>query len=288
MKKKILYFKSLNGLCLLFIMLQLVACLPEPLEVRNMPVAKPEIVVSTQLIPDRSLLVFLTRTFGALEYTEERDPEELLKQIALNDALVTITGPDGTDTLRFLKDGFYGGVFIPFQEEALYELSIRSESLGEVHATTRVQTQVSIKEAEADLFYNDFGDTLATIDYSFLDPEAHNWYLLNVQKIDRETAEQNIINPHAFTKLLSDTDFEGRLVEDQFQFAPKAYAPGDTIAFTLSNISEAYYHFMQLRLENRLNLMDFLGEPVNYPSNIVGGKGYFNLYVPDVRFFVLE
>lgn len=288
MKKKILYFKSLNGLCLLIIMLQLVACLPEPLEVRNMPVAKPEIVVSTQLIPDRSLLVFLTRTFGALEHTEERDPEELLKQIALNDALVTITGPDGTDTLRFLKDGFYGGVFIPFQEEALYELSIRSESLGEVHATTRVQTQVSIKEAEADLFYNDFGDTLATIDYSFLDPEAHNWYLLNVQKFDRETAEQNIINPHAFTKLLSDTDFEGRLVEDQFQFAPEAYAPGDTIAFTLSNISEEYYHFMQLRLENRLNLMDFLGEPVNYPSNVVGGKGYFNLYVPDVRFFVLE
>ncbi|MBW3545463.1 MAG: DUF4249 domain-containing protein [Bacteroidetes bacterium] len=288
MRKQAYHYKVLKGIGLLIVLLQLVSCLPEPLEVRHMPVAKPEVVVSTQLIPDRTLLVFLSRTFSALEYTEDSDPEELLTQIALNDALVTITGPDGTDTLRFLKEGFYGGIFIPFQEGELYELRIRSESLGEVYAATRVQAQVTIEEAEADLYYNDFGDTLAMIDYSFLDPEAHNWYLLNVQKVDRETAEQNIINPHAFTKLLNDTEFEGRLVEDQFRFTPEMYAPGDTIAFTLSNISEEYYHFMKLRLENRLNLMDFLGEPVNYPSNIVGGKGYFNLYVPDVRFFVLE
>lgn len=29
-------------------------------------------------------------------------------------------------------------------------------------------------------------------------------------------------------------------------------------------------------------------EAANYPSNVVGGRGYFNLYIPDVRFFILE
>lgn len=279
----------LKSICLLLIvLLPMVSCLPEPLEVKNIPVTKPEIVVSTQLIPNRSLLVFLTRTFSALEHTEDSDAEELLKQIALNDALVTITGPETTDTLKFLEDGFYGGVLIPFQEGALYELRISSESLGEVYAATRVQPQVPFVEAEAELYYNDFGDTLAIINYSFQDPEAPNWYLLNVQKFEQETLEQNVLNPSAFTKLLQDTEFEGQLFEEQLRFTPEDYAPGDTLALTLSTISEGYYRFMQLRLENRLNLMDFLGEPVNYPSNVVGGKGYFNLHAPDVRIFVLK
>ena len=42
------------------ITLTLGACLPDPLEVNGLPVVKPEIVVSTQIIPDQSLVVLLT------------------------------------------------------------------------------------------------------------------------------------------------------------------------------------------------------------------------------------
>lgn len=272
----------------LLLLVPLASCLPEPLEVKNIPVAKPEIVVSTQLIPDRSLLVLLTKTFSALDYKEDSDPEELLKQIAVNDALVTITGPDGTDTLTFVEDGFYRGIFTPLQEGELYELRVRSESMGEVHALTRVQEWVPFIDAKASLSYDDTGDTLALVEYSFQDPEGPNWYILNVQKFNQESLEKEVINPSAFTRLLQDANFDGQLADGYFQFTPEDYAPGDTIAFTLSNISEEYYRFMQLRLENRLNLMDFLGEPVNYPSNVVGGKGYFNLHAPDIKVFVLE
>ena len=31
-----------------------------------------------------------------------------------------------------------------------------------------------------------------------------------------------------------------------------------------------------------------ISETVNYPSNVKGGKGFFNLYMPDVKLFVLE
>jgi hypothetical protein len=63
---------------------------------------------------------------------------------------------------------------------------------------------------------------------------------------------------------------------------------GDTIAVSLSNINEEYYRFMKLRIDNRLSFVEFISEPVNYPSNVIGGKGYFNLYLPDVHFFVFE
>ncbi len=45
---------------------------------------------------------------------------------------------------------------------------------------------------------------------------------------------------------------------------------------------------MELRQDNRFSLVEFLGEPINYPTNVVGGKGFFNLYIPDIRTFVLE
>ena len=48
-------------------------CLPEPLDVDGIPVVKPQIVVSTQIIPDQSLIVLLTKTFGALDASDDSD-----------------------------------------------------------------------------------------------------------------------------------------------------------------------------------------------------------------------
>jgi hypothetical protein len=111
---------------------------------------------------------------------------------------------------------------------------------------------------------------------------------LNVQEVEREDIVQNVVNPNAFTRLLDDVDFEATTYEETFRVFPREYDPGDTIAVSFSNISEEYYRFMELRQDNRFSLVEYLGEPVNYPTNVVGGKGFFNLYIPDIRTFVLE
>lgn len=266
----------------------LLSCRPDPLEVKNIPAIKPEIVVSTQIIPDSTLLVVLTKTFSALDAGTNTDPEELFKMIAINDATVTLTGAGRTDTLKFLDNGFYGGILIPFQELDFYELHISSETLGEVRASTEVQPRVKFNEVQANLYLNEFNDTLAQITYSFFDPEESNWYMVNVQEVEQEDVIRNAINPGAYTVLFDDTKFQDKVREEQFRVTTRDYAPGDTIAVSLSNISKEYYSFMKLRLDNRLSFIEFLSEPVNYPSNIEGGKGFFNLYVPDIRTFVLE
>jgi hypothetical protein len=96
------------------------------------------------------------------------------------------------------------------------------------------------------------------------------------------------LNPGAYTILFDDLEFNGKSYGERFRVFPRDYQPGDTIAVSLSNISEEYYRFMQLRLDNRFSFVEFISEPVNYPSNVKGGRGYFNLYVPDVQFFVFE
>jgi hypothetical protein len=272
----------------MILILLLSSCIPDPLEVNNIPSVKPQIVVSSQIIPDRSLAILLTRTLSALDAGDDSEPENLIAQIVVNDATVTITGPAGTDTLVFLGNGLYGGVIIPFQEGQAYTLNVKSETLGEVKASAVVKPQIRFLNIEAALYYNGFNDTLAQINYTLKDPDRANWYMINVQEVERTDVVENIINPRAFTRLLEDDLFNGAEYGEEFRVFPRDYQPGDTIAVSLSNISEEYFRFMKLRMDNRFSLVEFLGEPINYPSNVEGGKGFFNLYVPDVRFFVLE
>lgn len=270
------------------VIVTLSSCFPDPLEVASVPRAPIHLVVSTQIIPDESLLVLLTKSFGALDASDKSDPETLLDAIAVNDALVIVEGPSGTDTLAFLGNGTYGGVIIPFQEGETYSLHVNSPEFGAVSATTEVKRKIEFSHVEAELFYNGYSDTLAQITYTFADPPEKNYYMVNVQEIEREDAIENLLNPRAFTVLVSDDEFNGRSYGERFRVFPRDYEPGDSIAVSLANISAEYYAFMNLRMDNRFSLVEFVSEPVNYPSNVVGGKGYFNLYIPDVEFFVFD
>lgn len=263
-------------------------CLPEPLDVGGLPVVKPQIVVSSQMIPDGSLLVMLTKTFGALDASDDSDPEELLNQIAVTDATVMLYGPEGSYELLSIDNGVYATSFIPFVAGEEYQLHVVSETLGEVTATTTVRPMISFDDIRADLYYNGYDDTLAQITYRINDPPAQNWYMLNVQEVERRDIVENLLNPRAFTRLMDDKAFDGQTFQETFRVFPRDFIPGDTIAVTIANISKEYYDFMELRLDNRYSFVEYLSEPVNYPSNVKGGKGFFNLYVPDVRTFVLQ
>ena len=282
--------KKLTKIFLMVVLIStmVTACIPDPLDVDGIPTVKPQIVVSTQIIPDQSLVVLLTKSFSALDADSDSDPAVLLGEIAVTDARVTLTGPDNTYELLPVTLGFYGGIIIPFEPGEEYTLHVSSPTLGEVYATTVVKPQIAFQNIKATLYYNDFADTMAQITHRIVDPPGKNWYMLNVQEVERVDLIENVINPRAFTRLLDDAAFENTAYEETFRVFPRDYQPGDTIAVSISNISEEYYRFMELRQDNRFSLVEFLGEPINYPTNVVGGKGFFNLYIPDIRTFVLE
>ena len=272
----------------LAICLLVAACIPEPLEVEGIPVVKPQIVVNTQIIPDQSLVVLLTKSFGALDASEDSDAQELLDQIAVEDATVTISNARQTYNLAALGSGVYGGIFIPFSAGEEYTLHVTSETLGDVSATTTVKPMISFDDIEAELYFDGYDDTLVQVIYTLTDPVDKNWYMLNVQHIERDELIEDALNPRSFMRLLDDAEFDGPKYGEAFRAFQRDFSPGDTVAVFLSNISEEYYNFMKLRLDNRFSFIEYLSEPVNYPSNVVGGKGFFNLYVTDIRTFVLE
>lgn len=264
------------------------ACLPDPLEVENIPIIKPKIVVSTHLVPNESLLVLLAKSFSALDADDDSDPELVLQQIAVTDAIVILKSLAQTDTLQNFNNGFYGGVNINFVEGDVYELTAISESLGTVTAQTEVQKFVDFESIEAELSFNGFDDTLVQVTYTAIDPPGKNQYVFTVQRIRSQSITNNLLDPNAFTRLLTDAGFDGQKFGETFRSWPRNYQPGDTVAITMTNISEEYYNFLQLREDNRYSFTQFLGEPVNYGTNVNNGLGYFNLNQPAVRIIVLE
>lgn len=268
--------------------LLLYSCLPDPLEVKGVPAIKPQIVVSSQILTDQSLVVLLTKSFGALDASDDSDPQALLDQIAINDARVTITGPQGTDTLLFFGSGIYAGITNSLEAGNTYSLHVNSAILGEVRATTTVKPMVRFDQIEAELFFNGFDDTLAQITHRIQDLPEKNYYMVNVQRLRQQNLQEQLLNPRAFIRLITDDEFNGELYSETFRVFPTDFSEGDTVAVYLSNISEDYYRFIKLRLDNRFSFVEFLGEPINYPSNVEGGKGFFNLYLPDIRFFRLS
>jgi hypothetical protein len=288
MKSNFLNILKLRLWVLGMLAFSITACLPDPLEVDGIPTVKPQIVVSSQIIPNESLVILLTKSFGALDASDDSDPQALLDQIAVTDAVVTISYQNEIDTLLPLGNGFYGGIQIPFVPDVDYTLDVDSESLGKVTSTTQVKPQVSFTGLEAELYYDNFDDTLAVVTYSLTDPPEKNWYMLNVLEVEQEDLRENILNPRDFIVLKDDAEFGEKDFTETFTVVPRDFSDGDTIAVYLSNISKEYYDFIQLRLDNRFSLVEFISEPLNYPSNVTGGKGYFNLYVPDIRLLVLE
>ncbi len=262
-------------------------CIPDPLEVDDIPSLPVKLVISSQVLPGQGLSVLVTKSIGALDAGWGSELEPLLREIAVDDAVVTLTYGNQVDTLVYQEYGVYAGADGAIQSGQLYELKVISARWGSVRATAIAPDPVVFQTASAKLYLTGF-DSLASVTYGITDPPGPNWYMINVQKISTETPIDRYLNPRVFTRLVRDTAFNGQPFEETFNVIFQDYSLGDTALVTLSNISEEYFRYLSLRNDSRYSLAGFASEPLNFPSNVQGGYGYFNLHVPDARVFVLE
>jgi hypothetical protein len=274
----------------------LLSCEPQPIPITldNPPL---KLVVSSQIIPDRIMLVALSRTFSTLEGASQLDSltEEFLDKILVQNAVVTISYQDKSDTLRMVSPGIYASINTLQTDFGIYTLYAHDPQTGEtISATSVMQPVVRFLRVEPDLVYAD-GEVEVDISYSFRDdPAVRNWYLVNFYKKVSLSGDRLDIS-HYFGRG-SNEELEFDLISDENLKDPeysalrklKEVEATDSIAVSISNISKGYYDFLTLYKRAGNVITRISGEPITYPTNVVNGYGYFTTHKPDIRFFDLK
>lgn len=309
MKKYILNIIVLTALAALF---SLSSCIPAPVEI-EVPQAETKLVVTSQLLFNQAVLIQVSKSFSALteipngstgqdSLATEGDSidADFLDLLLADSAEVIIEGPNTVDTLVNLGQGFYLAVGTELIENNTYRLTVNDTITGlSVFAQTEVLPQAEIGEVgyQFETFSLDFQDTTFTdstfqLTVSFDDLGGENYYMVNLYQISQNGGAQptgDIFNLSQGQPTYTFTDalLKGNTFSDTLNY--EGIALGDTVGVTLSHISKDYYDFLTTRERSGSSIFAaLLGEPVSYPSNVVGGYGLFNLYFPTTEVFVVE
>ncbi len=260
----------------------LFSCRPKPIDIKVDP-APSKLVVFSHAVPNNFMIISLTKSFSVLEGITEEQYEQML----VSGATVKVTVDGIVYDFYELTPGFYASFTSVIGDAKNFELHVSHQ--GEVvTATTTTSKPVDFLNFQPSVDKTPT-DTTVHIQMSFQDiPNEPNFYMINVYKkndansgFDGVNYFSNGSNFLVETILLSDLEFNQTY--DQKRTFKNLYHK-DSIAVTLSNISEKYYNYLVLRNESGSVFTQLNLEPLNYPTNVVNGYGFFNAHIPDVKF----
>lgn len=265
-------------------------CVPKPLEI-DVDQAPPRLVVTSRVVPDQTMLVSVTKSFSALIQEDETD--DLLDQLLVERARVTISYRDQVDTLFHADSGFYVSLNTPQFINENYTLSVFDSASGlSISAQSKMLERVDFDSISLSTRIDGI-DTAIFYELSFADVPGENFYLLSVY---RKLGEKRLDIPENFgpeqgevlteTVVLSDREFKETY---SLRGELEGFNLSDTVAFSLSNVSETYYDYLVLRGKSETSLTSLITqEPISYPTNVEGGYGFFLTQNPDIRVFDLN
>ncbi|MEQ8324361.1 MAG: DUF4249 domain-containing protein [Vicingaceae bacterium] len=261
-------------------LLLLQACQPEPLVLKDVPQAESKMVVSTITDGDNTVGVFLTRSFAALEGFPEEDAEILSKYI-VQKALVSISGAGQDALLNELYPGFYASDALSLIPGETYAFVAYDNTSGQqITANTAVLEKAFIEELTV-TEYPVGDEVFIQVNIRFQDLPGKNYYMVNVSKSDPNSDPSEVVNRDVHTQLIEE-DVDEAMIKEEFVAFLRKVVPGDTLRISLAHISPEYYFYLDQVSGNFIG-ESLLSEPYNYPTNVNGGYGFFNLHEFDRR-----
>lgn len=269
-----------------FLAMVLPSCLPPTIDIDVEP-AKPELCIASLVLGNNGIVVGLTRSYSPLESSPDTDTlsNDLVNQILVSGATVTISYGSQTDTLVEVTPGIYTNIFTTITEGETYTLRAYDPQMDlSVHAVTTMRPDVALDTVYPYIVRNST-DTIVYFHYGLTDnTSTENYYVVNfVKKVNGDsTFDINSIFAAGSNEVL--TEFEllddqafnnGTLVKDVRIFSAEQH---DTVAVTVSEISKGYYEFLSALKRSSSIFNQLTGEPITYPSNVEGGHGYFTMH----------
>ncbi|RYD76984.1 MAG: DUF4249 domain-containing protein [Sphingobacteriales bacterium] len=280
-----------NALVFMLLCLVMISCKPKDIDI-DLPLHQPKLSIFSQVIPDRVILVTVTKSFNSLAPADSsKGDSALINQLMVSNAIVTVTFAGRTETLENTDPGIYvstNTLQIPNEQ---YTLHVKDPATGlECSATSAMLPRVDFDEVKT-IIEKTTSDTNIAIEYRFTDmPAKENFYLVSYTPFRKNSKPNNnpflSIQPVNNTyQLLSDKLFtEGKYTGK----LPLDSKLGDTIAVSLTNISEAYYKYLVVYQKSGKVFNQITGEPIDFPTNVTNGYGFFTTHNPDVKILKLK
>lgn len=275
----------MNRLLIIILTFTVIACQPDPIPI-ELEQAESKLVVASQIVPNRIMLVSVTRSFSALDYgsADTSAAESLVDQLAVDSAVVVVKHAGNTDTLSHLGGGLYLSLGLVQSEGGLFELEVHDTITGQaVYSETTMMSRVALEEIKLRNDEQEFF-AITEVDLSWEDQDDDNYYLLNFYNrliVAGDTLPFALdSNIKAETVLLSDL----QLSQNGPTYTHQLFDwDSDTVIVTLSNISKGYFNYLTARQRSGSGFSGAFGEPVTYPSNVLGGYGYFSAHFPSLQ-----
>lgn len=277
----------------------LAAC-TKPIDI-TIPQQKPKLCIASQVIPDQVMVVGVTNSFTSLyEFNQDSTGNNNFNfEILVKHARVSISYENKTEELFKVSDGIYAGINTLFTPQSTYTLNVYDSTTGEsVSAVTTMMAPVTVNSMSATKLITSM-DTSYAIDFEIQDnPATEDFYMVvpinsksisggggllnaggllqnlgktpNVKLYSDDVAKNNKISQTWY----SDIDFQG--------------AMNDTIIMQVARIDKGYFSFLKAFNRSGSIVNQLTGEPINFPSNVQNGYGYFNAFYPNVKTLILN
>jgi hypothetical protein len=275
----------------------LYSCEPKPIDIDVKP-AEARLVVSSQIVPQKNMIIALTKSFSPLDpisNTEALTQNQFNRFLVYN-AFVTISYANIIDTLRMLTPGIYESSNVLLMNNGTYTLYARDPASGQkIMAVANLLPKVKF-----DTVYPIVSklptDSSVSVQYKLSDNmNEENYYVVNYILKQASTGANLDISSYfnsGSNKILSEFDLLSDVSFTNGSFSKetklKKVKTTDTIAVEVANISKGYYEFLTAYKRSGDLINQLSGEPINYPSNVINGYGFFNAHYPDSRIFFLK
>lgn len=279
-----------------FLTLMVASCLPPSIDIDVEP-APPKLCIASLVLGNNGIVIGLTRSYSPLEKNPDQDTlsNDLIEQILVSGAIVTVSYGAQTDTLYEVTPGVYTNLTTTITEGATYTLRAYDPQMDlRIQSVTTMRPDVAMDTTYPYIVRNN-SDTMVYFHYRLTDNTAtENYYVVNfIKKVSGDsTFDINNIfaagSNEVLTEfeLLDDQAFTNGVVEkDVHIFSAGQH---DTVAVTVSEITKGYYEFLTALKRSSSIFNQLTGEPITYPSNVEGGYGYFTMHRTNTDLFDLN
>lgn len=276
---------------LLPVMLLLMAgCKPKPIDI-DIPQQQSKITVFTSCLNDSTIVVSAGYSITSLQVAEDNtDNWQRMKDLLVDDAIVTMTGTGQVpDTLEKVVSGIFRLRNKYLNAGGQYQLMVADKKKNIIAtAATTYMPKPDIESIAPEIIRNT-SDTIIKLRLRVKNVGGGSWILISYNS-GMQAKEQAKVKLNSFLSFspkrieFIEGNNEG-IAEGVFTLPVSAK---DTLAVHIGRIDDAYYRYLSAYKRTGYLINQMTGEPINLPTNIRDGLGYFALYTPEKHVFDLN